>query len=365
MGEAILNVLAIVALVAVGAFVIVLISDLIISVIDGKNGIFFKRSKKDVKDLELTDELAEKPKMIEQKAQVVEESPVEEKIGGDVDLELAEEERLALQNLKDETTNDLEDRIAVIEAKQDEPVEEEHELTDEELDRMYAELIADINRQAEEDDELEEEVEEEIEEDVVEEAVEEEDARLTALEEEIEQLKRQLKQEAEEKAELAKRLEERPVLETPVAVEGTDVEALIAQKTLLEERLKVASKDLKNNKKEYVPLARIKKTLENDEAKLRRREAVVAKKKIMLFGVTNYVVDPDKERELAEELDQLEALRLSVQHCRDVMEENKERYPLLESTNRILTANVEQLKADIEALEAKIQSANGSEGDKE
>ena len=369
MGEvstAILNVLAIIALVAVATFVIVLISDLIISVIDGKNGIFFKRSKKNVKDLELEDEFEETPKQLEQKVEQKVEEPVEENLGGDVDLELAEEERLALQSIKDEANGDLEERIATLEAKQEEaPVEEEHELTDEELDRMYAELIADINRQAEEDEEEveDEEVEEETEEVVEEVEEDEEDEKLATLEAEIAELKKLLEKEAEEKASLAKQLEERPQVETPVAVEGGDINELIAQRDMLEERLKVASKDLKNNKKEYVPLARIKKTLENDEAKLRRREAVVAKKKIMLFGVTNYVVDPEKERELAEELDQLEALRLSVQHCRDVMEENKERYPLLENTNKILVSNVEQLKADIEALNAKIEAISAGEGD--
>lgn len=395
MGEiatAILNVFAIIALVAVATFVIVLVSDLIISIIDGKNGIFFKRSKKEtVKNLELTDEFEEQPKQIEQKVEEVKEEEKVENLGGDVDLELAEEERLALLNQKDETSGDLEERIATLEAKQEEePAEEEHELTDDELDRMYAELIADINRQAEE--EFEEEVETETEEveEPVEEVVEEveepetveeapveteenteeniEDERLTSLEEEIAELRKLLEKEAEEKAELARQLEERPQVEVPVAVEGVELdtlEGLLAQKENLEERLKVASKDLKYNKKEYVPLARIKKTLENDEAKLRRREAVVAKKKIMLFGVTNYVVDAEKERELAEELDQLEALRLSVQHCKEVMEENKERYPLLESTNKILVKNVEQIKADIEVVDQKIEALKAKQGEGE
>ena len=46
---------------------------------------------------------------------------------------------------------------------------------------------------------------------------------------------------------------------------------------------------------------------------------------------------------------------------------NKERYPLLESTNKILVKNVEQIKADIEVVDQKIEAlkAKHGEGDNE
>lgn len=388
---AVLNVVAIIGLVAVTVFIIVFLSDLVISISDGKNGIFFKRNKKSqVKELEMTDELEEKPKLIEAKK---EEEQKVKALDSNVDFELAEEERLALQRATDsivKENEELKQRISNLEAKQNqepsledlevEEEEEEKELTDEELDRMYAELIADINKDADEFEEEEEdfdvvlpteepkEVEEVVEEEP-EEVVDEKDEKLSVLEQQIEELRKmldeqnkanselenQLLEEKNQKEQLEKALEERPEAEiVDTGVSGESLESLLATKELLEERLKNATKQLKLNKKEYIPLARIKKTLENDEAKLRRREAVVAKKKIMLFGVTNYVVDPEKEQELATDLDQLEALRLSVQHCEEVMEENKDRYPLLENTNKILVETVNHIKEDLIVVEEKI-----------
>lgn len=380
--KAVLNVLAIIALVAVAVFLIVLLTDLLLSVIDGKNGIFFKRDKKEqVKTLELEDDLEDTPKQIEQKSSVQEQS--------NVNLELAESERLALLGEKEALASqneDLKQRIEALEAKNEEQVEEESqptELTDEELDRMYAELIADLNKddeseeletsveddlsldlpeEEEENSESEQEVVEEqpIEEPMFEETSEETEQEIvedntSILEEEIAKLKELLEQSNQEKQDLEKQLQERPEIQA-VEADSYTLEDLLNQKQELEERLKVANKELKANKKEYIPLARIKKTLENDEAKLRRREAIVAKKKIVLFGVTNYVVDPEKEKELSEDLDQLEALSLSVQHCEEVMTENKDRYPLLENTNKILVNTVAHIKADIEAVNQKINA---------
>ena len=51
----------------------------------------------------------------------------------------------------------------------------------------------------------------------------------------------------------------------------------------------------------------------------------------------------------------LEGLKLSVQHCEEVMAANKDRYPILENTYNILTNNNEALKADIKATEEAIE----------
>ena len=45
------------------------------------------------------------------------------------------------------------------------------------------------------------------------------------------------------------------------------------------------------------------------------------------------------------------------------MKENEDRYPILEKTNEILTKQVEDLKADIAELDARI--AKAQEGDAE
>ena len=103
-------------------------------------------------------------------------------------------------------------------------------------------------------------------------------------------------------------------------------------------------------------------TMERDkqrEEKLRRKEAKVAKQKVMLYGVNNFVdIDEEKAKELNEELDLLEGLRLSVKHCEDVMNANKDRFPILEQTNKILTNAVQEIKSDIADVKAKIDMFN-------
>ncbi|MBO7508279.1 MAG: hypothetical protein J6T39_01375, partial [Clostridia bacterium] len=95
----------------------------------------------------------------------------------------------------------------------------------------------------------------------------------------------------------------------------------------------------------------VQKTLEKDEKKLRIKEAQVAKQKVMLYGVNNYGdIDEEKAKRLAEELDLLDGLKLSVQHCREVMEENKARLPIIEKMYKVLENQNKQLKEDIEHL---------------
>ena len=94
--------------------------------------------------------------------------------------------------------------------------------------------------------------------------------------------------------------------------------------------------------------------MESDKAKLRRKEAIVAKQKVVLFGVNNYVVDPEKEKKLSEDLDVLDALRLSVQHCEEVIKNNEDRLPILEKTYKILTSQIDDIKLDIEDVKDRI-----------
>ena len=76
----------------------------------------------------------------------------------------------------------------------------------------------------------------------------------------------------------------------------------------------------------------------------------------MLYGVNNYVdIDEEKANKLTQELDLLEGLRLSVQHCEEVMQKNKDRYPILERANAFLNKSHNELKTDIADLEEKIK----------
>ena len=75
----------------------------------------------------------------------------------------------------------------------------------------------------------------------------------------------------------------------------------------------------------------------------------------MLYGVNNYAdIDEDKAKKLSEDLDLLDGLKLSVQHCEEVMKNNEERYPLLEKMYNVLKARNEDLKNDVESLTAEI-----------
>ena len=123
----------------------------------------------------------------------------------------------------------------------------------------------------------------------------------------------------------------------------------------LRERLAENDKDLRKVKKDFIPLKKVYKTLENDQKKLRRRELIVAKQRTEVFGVNNVAdIDQEKAKKLTEDLDLLEGLKLSVKHCEEIMAANKERYPILENTYNILLRENKSLKEDIEELEAKI-----------
>ena len=153
------------------------------------------------------------------------------------------------------------------------------------------------------------------------------------------------------------------VVVTKTIISDVTLEQLENRLAVLQERLKANEKDLKANRKEYLPLARVQKTLEKDQEKLRRREAVVARKKVILYGVNNYVdIDEEKAKKLSEDLDLLDGLRLSVQHCEDVMNANKDRFPILEKTNTILVGLNRDLKSDIADIQKAIEQYKANQG---
>ncbi len=175
--------------------------------------------------------------------------------------------------------------------------------------------------------------------------------------EEIEALKAQLA-ELNQQLELAKNSKTEEV----VKIDMTEEEC-VARLETLEERLKAVKKDYKINSKEYRPLKKVMNDLEKYQTKLRRKETVVAKKKVSLYGVNNYVdIDKEKAEKLANELELLDGLRLSVSHCEEVINANKDRFPILEHTNQILEDQIAHLEADIASTQAtlnKIREQNG------
>ncbi len=177
---------------------------------------------------------------------------------------------------------------------------------------------------------------------------------------ELEELRKQIEN---DKATI-KELEEKQNDVQTVKMPSESREELEARLEVLKQRLKENEKELSANKKEFIPLRRVNMTLDNDKKKLRRKEAIVAKQKVVLYGVNNYVdIDEEKAKKLSEELDLLEGLRLSVQHCEEVMQKNKDRYPILESANKFLVRSQSQLKEDIAEIERKLALLDSNETD--
>ena len=331
------------------------------------------------------DELEEiENRLKETKEEVKAEPKVEEVVPA---VEKVEEPKEEINAEEDDDDLDLDEMLNEI---SDEVIEEEKAETETEI-KMSEELesysIDDLLKQAEEESNLEleeeldeddedvdfdeteedeEDVEEEKEEPVEEKKVENSIKYLPQLDErttEIAELKAQL-------AELNKQLE--LARETKVEVVKIDVteEECVQKIEMLEERLKNVKKDYKVNLKEYKPLKKVMNDLERYQTKLRRKEAIVAKKKVALYGVNNYVdIDKEKAEKLANELELLDGLRLSVSHCEEVINANKDRFPILEHTNQILEDQIAHIETDIaQAQETlkKIREKNGNgEGNNE
>lgn len=126
----------------------------------------------------------------------------------------------------------------------------------------------------------------------------------------------------------------------------------------LEEELRDAEKELRLNKSEYVPLTRIYNAYERDSEKLRKKEMQVAKQKVALYGVNSTKVDPAKKAKLDENLQQLAELKDSVAHCEDVIKKNKDRYPVIEKNNQLITKQIQRINDDIKVCEKAIEYYN-------
>lgn len=299
------------------------------------------------------------------------------KVSPEIDKEIDEEDKKPENVSNDNETKDEDDDFDFLDDDEDE---------DDKSIEEILQAIKERNMKAREKYLQEQEIEPDFEEDEIEETAEEMNNEKENLEEAVETvenpepvqdeialLKAQIEElnkkvefeqnknkEIEEKAkqeveDLKKELENKPQENEEYTQEDLDsFEAKLAE---LQERQKQNDKDLKVNKKEYLPLARIERSLESDKEKLRRREAIVAKKKMVIFGVNNYEHDEEKEQKLREEIDMLDGLRMSVEHCQSVMDEAKDRYPILKKSNEILTRNATQIANDIAEVEAKIAKA--------
>lgn len=409
---AFLNILGIIGIIAIAIFLVVFVSDWILSIMSDRQGIFFKKNNNDNTTVtnnttNITNNYAER-EPVEEKEEKNEEVDFEKARAEEEQANRAfsfEESELNFEDdaepeLDEPQVDDEPDYDSIIDAINENALSAYNKVKSEEFARQIIQEnqikddeVEPVDIEEEKDDEFESinpindeeyenipDVEEEDEQpeiqeqkEITDEEKEAQNEILRRLEEQVSELQQQLQAQQRENEEL-KRIaeEEKAKLNELIAKRNGDdddegrkmkdyvgnLDELEARLENLKERLKTNEKELRINKKEYIPLSRVKKTLENDKKKLRRREAIVAKRKVLLYGVNNYAdIDEEKAKELNEELDLLEGLRLSVAHCEEVMEANKDRYPILEQTNNILTEANTQIKSDIEQVEKDIELA--------
>ncbi len=413
---AFVSIMAIVAVVLLAGGIIAFIAHLIIGALDRTD----KSIKYETRNTELLDyaaykqsqenaakqsneydfEAINKAKVEEEKSLLEEENDVD----FDIDEELVEEEAKEIkEEIKEEKVEEVKlddedddlDFDAMLEEISNDIIEEEKEkAVEENAPKMSDELGSySIEEYMNSLDQETEETTENVEEETIEEVEElplideDEDEALeikpeveeTEEDEEVEEVETEVVEEIEEKedeskkviedlkaqlADLNKQLEEARTAKTEVVTINMTEEECVARLEMLEERLKDVKKDYKTNMKEYRPLKKVMNDLEKYQTKLRRKDTIVAKKKVALYGVNNYVdIDKEKAEKLANDLELLEGLRLSVSHCEEVINANKDRYPILERTNQILEDQIAHIEADIastQATLAKIREQNGS-----
>lgn len=416
--DAFINVLAIVAIIGVGAFIMVFIGDLLLNVIDNRNGIFFKNkdkkcdnnillSENEFKNKYISELDNKAPILLEDKKKeikfsntekydsgkaLIEERELNKKMGFEPKpvVEVEEPDFFAdnrvqkdlsvreiinrVDQIKDEVL--AENEIPTIKAVsksgktiddyskeldkfiQTNTFSDEDEDEEDIVDEIISKPVRNVVKATETKAVVLPEVQKEVEKtEVVEEKVDTEKIKLT---EEYNRLKEETEKAKAEIEQLKKALEEAKTV--PVPIEQNFHKNLLAEEVyveriaILEERLKEAKKQYRLNSKEFKPLEKVRKTLEKDKAKLRRKEATVAKQKVELYGVNNFVdIDQQKAKALSNDLELLDGLRLSVNHCEEVMNSNKERYPILEKTDTILKADIANIEKDLAQAKADLE----------
>ena len=354
-----LTILIVLGVVVAGALIVYLLWEVVESLSkktneDANNDV--KVENKTNNNVFIADYQLDAPK---QEEPVLDEAKIEE-----VDEEKATEEQEALQAEAIDEERQNEERRAYLEARRQELIkrmqeaaetesEEEAEDEEEEVEESTEETAEVAETESEEETEAEVEAEEKTEEV---DALAEERAALNAEKERYEAMVEELA--AAKKALLEQQAQVAPVgVETIVTNENPlSLEELKARLEATEERLKATEKEFKQCKKEYIPLKKVWKAYEKDEKKLRRKEAMVAKQKVLLYGVNNFAdIDQEKAQALAEDIELLDKLKLSVQHCEEVMRNNEDRYPLLEKMYEVLKQRNDELKNDIAVLKSEIE----------
>ena len=382
MSSVIITVVVVLGIIVAGGFLLYFMGDLFMSLshkkkdektIANRQAEQNKSLEERINALEKAEEIKKDPEIatILYNGAVVEDyNPNEEENGEEQEDEVEEQlEQPEEQEETEETEEQVENDEAQEESAEKQEDDEEIDDTTEFIRQRRMELMERLARmQAQEEQDESEETEEDESVDLTE---ENEEQKETESAEETTSEEVELHEDEEETKDESAEESQEPVTDDADQVSvyeenKSDVNALASNMTLEElesklaeeqDKLKANEKELRQCKKEFIPLRRVKRTLESDEKKLRRKEALVAKQKVVLYGVNNYAdIDEEKAKKLEEDLDLLEGLKLSVQHCEEVMEKNAERYPLLEKIFNLLSSQNTEIKEDIKNLQEAIDS---------
>lgn len=193
-------------------------------------------------------------------------------------------------------------------------------------------------------------------------------SRLSRIKSSTKKIENKTKEEKTAKVTKVVTVEEK-VEETPVVAEPVVQEKVVEvveqkhekprfKKEYYENRLEVLKQELKDveaefklNKKDFGPLEKVYKTYARDDAKLRRQEAIVVKQQVSVYGVNKKTkISEEKKAKLDENMKQLKKLKESVYSCKQVIDQNKDRYPILEKNNKLLQKQIKRLTEDIASV---------------
>ena len=374
-----LDVLGITAIIVFGSFVLVLLADLFLSALDKREGIFFNKNKKKeepVKEEPVVEEYNPEEEPVEeaQEEPVEEYNPEDEEVAAVIqepEEEVEEEEDDELTPILEEVTaqalKELEDaeqkqpKVFTFKPKEEEPVEEPVEEETEEVDEEKQALEARIKELEEarakdlaEMERLQEEMRKT--ETVV---VEPDDSRKYANIARMNATLNRIKRNTEK---LANQEPEKETTEVTVTEEVTMTkprfqrEYYVDRLAKLEAELKDSNRELRQINKEYLPVARVHKVYDRDITKLRRKEAIVAKQKLAIYGVNKSGdVDPKKKEKLDQNVKELKELKDSIFECEKVIKANEDRFPALEKSHKLILKQIKRINDDINSTKESIE----------
>ena len=83
---------------------------------------------------------------------------------------------------------------------------------------------------------------------------------------------------------------------------------------------------------------------------------VIAKQKMAIYGSKSGKVDPKKKEKVDANFQKLNELKDSVLTSEKVLQKNKDRFPILEKNNKLLTKQIERIKSDIEEVKTALSN---------